>query len=69
MVQEHLSKIHESSRQELAKLKKLQKHRALKEPVLNARRVKKEKRLVELEQEIDEILMNKIDTLQQRHIN
>ena len=69
MVQEHLSKIHESSRQELAKLKKLHKHRALKEPVLNARRVKKEKRLVELEQEIDEILMNKIDTLQQRHIN
>ena len=69
MVQEQLSEIYESTRQEQDKLKQLQKRRALKEPVLNARRVKKEKRLVELEQEIDEILMNKIDTLQQRHIN
>ena len=61
MVQEHLSKIHESSRQELAKLKKLQKHRALKEPVLNARRLNLEMRLLELEQEIDDILTEKIN--------
>ena len=63
MVQEHLSEIHKSSRQELAKLKQLQKRRALKEPVLNAQRLKLEVRLVTLEQEIDGILMEKLGRL------
>jgi len=44
----------------LTKLKQLQKHRALKEPVLNARHLKLKNRLVELEQEIDDILIEKI---------
>ena len=35
------------------------KRRALKEPVLNARRLNLENRLVELEQEIDKIAMEK----------
>jgi len=48
MVQEKLSEIHESAMQELTKLKQLQKRRALKEPVLNARRLKLEERLMEL---------------------
>ena len=57
MVQERLSEIHESTRQELNKLKQLQKCRALKEPVLNARRLNLENRLIELNQEVDDILM------------
>ena len=60
MLQEKLSEIYESSRQELAKFRKLQKRRALKKPVLNARRMKLEKQLMGLEQEIDDILMAKI---------
>lgn len=60
MVQEQLSEIYESTRQEQNKLKQLQKRRALKEPVLNARRMKLEKQLMGLEQEIDDILMTKI---------
>ena len=60
MVQEKLSEIHESARQELTKLKQLQKRRALKEPVLNARHSKLEARLQELEKEIDTILMEKV---------
>ena len=60
MVQEKLSEIHESARQELAKLKQLQKRRALKGPVLNTRRLNLEMRLLELEQEIDDILMEKL---------
>ena len=60
MVQEQLSEIYESSRQELAKLKQLQKRRALKEPVLNARRSMLEHQLLELEQEVEEVLMAKI---------
>ena len=61
MVQDRLSEIHESTRQELNKLKQLQKRRALKEPVLNARRLNQEMRLLELEQEIDDILTEKIN--------
>jgi len=68
MVQEQFSKIYESSKQKLAKLKQVQKHRALKEPVLNARRMKLKKRLMGLEQEIDIILMDKIDILQKHSI-
>ena len=60
MVQEQLSEIYESTRQEQNKLKQLQKRRALKEPVLNARRLKLEKRLLELDQEIESILIEKI---------
>ena len=60
MVQENLAEIHESARQELAKLKQLQKHRALKEPVLNARRLTLEMQLLGLEQEIDDLLMDQI---------
>ena len=60
MAQEQLSEIYESSRQELAKLKQLQKRRALKEPVLNARRLVLEKRLEILNQEIDTILLERI---------
>ena len=60
MVQEQLSEIYESSRQELAKLKQLQKRRALKEPVLNARRTKLEKRVLGLEREMDKLMMEKI---------
>ena len=64
MVQEQFSKIYESSRQELAKLKQVQKHRALKEPVLNARHLQLKKRLWELELEIDDILMQRISGIQ-----
>ena len=60
MVQERLSEIHESTRQELNKLKQLQKCRALKEPVLNARRLNLENRLIELNQEVDDILMENL---------
>ena len=60
MVREYLSKIYESNVQELAKLKQLQKRRALKEPVLNARRSMLEHQLLELEQEVEEVLMAKI---------
>jgi hypothetical protein len=60
MVQEQLSEIYESTRQELAKLKQLQKCRALEEPVLNARRLKLENQLIELDREIDALVMNSI---------
>ena len=46
--------------QELAEIKQLQKRRALKEPVLNAQRLKMEKRLRKLDMEIDDILMERI---------
>ena len=60
LVQEHLSEIYESSRQEFAKLKQLQKRRALKEPVLNTRRLGLEQQVLKLEEEIDKILMMKL---------
>lgn len=63
LVQEQFSKIYESFRQELTRLKQLQKRRALKEPVLNARRLKLKNRLVVLEHEIDNVLMEKIKTI------
>ena len=51
--------IHESNVQELAKLKQLQKRRALKEPVLNARRTKLEIRLLGLGRKIDSLMREK----------
>ena len=60
MVQEKLTCIHDTAIQELAEITQLQKRRALKEPVLNARRLNLEQRLLEMEQEIDDIQMEKI---------
>ena len=64
MVHECLSKIYEFNAQEIAELKQLQKRRALKEPVLNARHLQLKKRLWELELEIDDILMQRISEIQ-----
>lgn len=60
MVRECLAKIYESNVQEFAQLKLLQKRRVLKEPALNARRLMLANRLWELELEVDNILMQKI---------
>ena len=49
--------IHDTAIQELAEIKQLQKRRALKEPVLDARRSSLKQRLRELEQEINDILI------------
>ena len=60
MVHKKLTCIHDTAIQELAEIKQLQKRRALKEPVLNAQRLKMEKRLRKLDMEIDDILMERI---------
>ena len=60
MVHKKLTCIHDTAIQELAEIKQLQNRRALKEPVLNAQRLKMEKRLRKLDMEIDDILMERI---------
>jgi hypothetical protein len=60
IVQDDMSRRRDTAAQELVKIDQLQKRRALKEPVLHARRLSLEKRVAELEQEIDDILMEKI---------
>jgi DNA invertase Pin-like site-specific DNA recombinase len=60
IVQDDMSRRRDAAAQELVKIDQLQKRRALKEPVLHARRLSLEKRVAELEQEIDDILMEKI---------
>jgi hypothetical protein len=60
IVQDDMSRRRDAAAQELVKINQIQKRRALKEPVLHARRLSLEKRVAELEQEIDDILMEKI---------
>jgi hypothetical protein len=60
IVQDDMSRRRDAAAQELVKINQLQKRRALKEPILHARRLRLEKRMAELEQEIDDILMEKI---------
>lgn len=60
IVKAYFSQRHNSVVQELITLKKLQKHRALQEPILNVRCLNLEKRLRKLQNEIDSILMQKI---------
>ena len=67
-VWDHTEKLREQYAAELKKVTQLQKQWALRKPVLDARILSLQEKMLELEQEVDEIVMEKIDSHFDRHL-
>ena len=65
---DYTEKLREQYAAELKKVTQLQKQWALRKPVLDARILSLQEKMLELEQEVDEIVMEKIDSHFDRHL-